>query len=220
MTSMRRLSAIAAAGLTSACLVGATPWVAQAHTLDTGVRVAAAIPAADDPTTPTDTPTDTTPPTTPSDTSTDTPTETTSSSSTTTEPPTDGGGIGVTVTATLPPLPGLPGDNGNGHGNGHGNDGGGSVPTGSLDGGNAGADGAVKGGACGGLLCAGSSYQNAVGAQDPARAQAPAQSGNPVLAYTGANIVPLLSLAAALLMLGIGTLVVRSRLQAAHQRRH
>ncbi|MGZ4750203.1 MAG: hypothetical protein ACXVYU_03945 [Oryzihumus sp.] len=217
MTSMRRLSAIAAAGLTTACLVGATPWVAQAHTLDTGVRVAAAIPA-EDPSlpTPTDTPTDTTTPT-PTDTATDTPTDTgTSSSSTTTEPPTDGGGI--TITATLPSLPGLPGDNGNHNGNGNGN--GGSVPTGGLGGGNAGADGAVQDGACGGLLCAGSSYQNAVGAQDPARAQSSAQSSNPVLAYTGANIVPLLSLAAALLLLGIGTLVVRSRLQAAHQRRH
>jgi len=214
---MRRLSAIAAAGLTTACLVGATPWVAQAHTLDTGVRVSAGIAAEGEnpsPTVPgpTDIPTDTTT-STPTDTATDTPTETTTSSSSTTEPPTDGG---ITVTATLPSLPGLPGDNGNG--NGHGN--GGSVPTGGLGGGNAGADGAVQDGACGGLLCAGSSYQNAVGAQDPARAQSSAQSSNPVLAYTGANIVPLLSLAAALLMLGIGTLVVRSRLQAAHQRRH
>jgi len=218
---MRRLSAIAAAGLTTACLVGVTPWVAQAHTLDTGVRVSAGIAAEGEdpsPTLPTDPPTDTGTPT-PTDTSTDTPTETTaSSSSTTTEPPTDGGGI--TVTATLPSLPGLPGDNGNHNGNGQGNGNGGSVPTGGLGGGNAGADGAVQGGACGGLLCAGSSYQNAVGAQDPARAQSSAQSSNPVLAYTGANIVPLLSLAAALLMLGIGTLVVRSRLQAAHQRRH
>jgi len=214
---MRRLSAIAAAGLTTACLVGVTPWVAQAHTLDTGVRVSAGIAAEGEnpsPTVPgpTDIPTDTTT-STPTDTATDTPTETTTSSSSTTEPPTDGG---ITVTATLPSLPGLPGDNGNG--NGHGN--GGSVPTGGLGGGNAGADGAVQDGACGGLLCAGSSYQNAVGAQDPARAQSSAQSSNPVLAYTGANIVPLLSLAAALLMLGIGTLVVRSRLQAAHQRRH
>ncbi|GAA1238569.1 hypothetical protein [Oryzihumus leptocrescens] len=211
---MRRLSAIAAAGLTTACLVGVTPWVAQAHTLDTGVRVAAAIPAADDPTDP---PTDTTPPTTPSDPSTETPTETTTSSSSTTEPPTDGGGI--TVTATLPSLPGLPGGSSSSS-TAPGHSGGSSVPTGGLGGGNAGADGAVQDGACGGLLCAGSSYQNAVGAQDPARAQSSAQSSNPVLAYTGANIVPLLSLAAALLMLGIGTLVVRSRLQAAHQRRH
>jgi hypothetical protein len=212
---MRRLSAIAAAGLTTACLVGVTPWVAQAHTLDTGVRVSAGIAAeGEDPSPtvpgPTDIPTDTTT-STPTDTTTDTPTQTTTSSSSTTEPPTDGG---ITVTATLPSLPGLPGGNGNGHGNG------GSVPTGGLGGGNAGADGAVQDGACGGLLCAGSSYQDAVGAQDPARAQSSAQSSNPVLAYTGANIVPLLSLAAALLMLGIGTLVVRSRLQAAHQRRH
>jgi hypothetical protein len=212
---MRRLSAIAAAGLTTACLVGVTPWVAQAHTLDTGVRVSAGIAAeGEDPSPtvpgPTDIPTDTTT-STPTDTTTDTPTQTTTSSSSTTEPPTDGG---ITVTATLPSLPGLPGGNGNGHGNG------GSVPTGGLGGGNAGADGAVQDGTCGGLLCAGSSYQDAVGAQDPARAQSSAQSSNPVLAYTGANIVPLLSLAAALLMLGIGTLVVRSRLQAAHQRRH
>src|SRR6478672_4123359 len=103
---MRRLSAIAAAGLTTACLVGVTPWVAQAHTLDTGVRVSAGIAAeGEDPS-----------PTIPGPT--DTPTDTTTSSSSTTEPPTDGG---ITVTATLPSLPGLPGGNGNGNGHGNGN---------------------------------------------------------------------------------------------------
>ena len=98
-----------------------------------------------------------------------------------------------------------------------------SIPTGGLGRGNAGVD-AGLGQGCSGLLCADASYRDRIAADQRARAartvqQRPAVAA-PQLARTGLELTSTLGLAVALLALGSGMLLTRSRVTGGHQRRH